>query len=103
MGVAALIGAAVTGGFVVHAYSVTQDECNDRTRTCTPRGGDAQAQGRVLGPVTTSLLVGGGVLLAAGIIWLVVDPDEAAPSTTSIFVAPAIASDHQGIVFGGTW
>lgn len=104
IGVGALIGGAVTGGFVVNAYSVMKDECDDATETCRSQEGvDAQNQGRILGPVTTSLLVGGGTLVAAGIVWLVVARTEAAPSTTSFFVAPAISGQETGFVLGGSW
>jgi hypothetical protein len=104
VGVAALIAGAVTGGLVLDAYSVTQEQCNDGTGTCTTQEGiDASERGQLLGPVTTGLLVGGSVLVAGGIIWLVVAPTEAKPSTTSLTVAPTVSHEHVGLVVGGSW
>jgi hypothetical protein len=104
VGVAALIAGAVTGGFVLDAYSVTQDQCDDGNGTCTTQEGiDASERGQLLGPVTTGLLIGGSVLVAGGIIWLVVAPTETKPSATSLSVAPAISHQHLGLVFGGSW
>lgn len=102
-GVAALIGGAVTGGLVVEAYSVVQDECFDDTETCTPDGFDAQSRGHLLGPLTTGLLVGGGVLVAAGIIWLVVARRAEEPAATSFFIGPVLTAQQQGLVLGGSW
>jgi hypothetical protein len=116
IGVAALIGGAVTGGLVVHAHSVQDAQCNDSAtaskkfgtqtilpHTCTTDGAAAESQGHSLGPATTVLLAGGGTLVAAGVIWLVAAPHETKPSTTSIVVAPAISSDQKGIVVVGAF
>ena len=113
VGAAALIGGAVTGGIVVHAYNVMKDQCND-TKTpkkvgsvvlpgnkCTKQGFDAERRGHTLGPATTVLLVGGGALVAAGVIWLVAGPHKTKHETTSFFVVPAISSEQKGVVLGG--
>jgi hypothetical protein len=103
VGVGALIASAVTGGLVVEAYSVTQEECNDETEECTQKGLDAQARGRLLGPVTTGLLIGGGALVTAGIVWLVLAPSRGEAKATSLFVSPVLSGEAQGVVLGGSW
>jgi hypothetical protein len=113
VGVAALVAGAVTGGLVLHAHSVMKDECHDPTPTragyCSQAGRDAETQGQRLGPATTGLLVGGGALVAAGVIWLIAAPRPAkAPATSagvapSLFFAPALSRQEDGVVFGGAW
>jgi len=103
VGVATLIAGAVTGGFVVDAYSVTREECNDEKEECSQPGLDAQARGRLLGPVTTGLLIGGGTLVAAGVVWLIVAPSAPKPSAASVFLVPAISMHEGGVVLGGRW
>lgn len=104
VGVGALIAGAVTGGLVLEAYSVTQDQCNQGEGTCTTQEGiDASERGQLLGPVTTGLLVGGGVLLAGGIVWLLAAPPAKKPAATSLMVTPAVTSDHAGLIVRGSW
>ncbi len=103
LGVAVLIGGAVTGGLTVEAYEVMQAQCNEEEGVCSQKGLDAQERGKVLGPVTTGLLVGGGVLVAAGVIWLVAAPTGSEPATTSFFVVPAVSGHEAGVVLGGAW
>ena len=104
VGVAALIAGAVTGALVLDAYSVTQDQCDDGKRTCaTQEGIDASERGQLLGPVTTGLLIGGGVLVAGGVIWLVVAPEKDKPATASLRLRPNVSSHHAGVVLGGSW
>lgn len=103
IGVALLVGGAVTGGIVVHDYDVAKDQCNDATRTCTREGRDAASRGQVLGPMTTTLLVGGGALVAGGVIWLIAAPSAEKPPTTSLFVAPSISGRDNGLVLQGSW
>ena len=116
IGAAMLVAGAVTGGLVVHAHSVQDAQCNDSmTMTkkfgntfiapqhCTTDGHTAESQGHALGPTTTVLLVAGGTLVAAGIIWLVAAPHETKPSTTAFFAAPILSSDQKGIVVGGAF
>ncbi|NUP06004.1 MAG: hypothetical protein HOW73_08095 [Polyangiaceae bacterium] len=102
-GVAVLLASAVTGGLVIYDYNVMNKNCNEVTG-CEPDGEEAVARGQVLGPVTTGLLVGGGALVAAGVIWLVVERTGGEePSKTSFFVAPIISSDQKGVALGGSW
>lgn len=115
VGAAAIVGGAVTGGVVVGAYNVMKDQCNDTAlpkkvgsvvlpgKTCTKEGFDAERRGRALGPATTVLLVGGGALVAAGVIWLVAGPHEAKPASSSFFVVPVVSSQQTGVVLGGDW
>ncbi|NUO48712.1 MAG: hypothetical protein HOV80_07640 [Polyangiaceae bacterium] len=103
VGVGALIAGAVTGGIVIHDHSVMEDNCDEKEGTCSQDGLDASERGQVLGPVTTSLLVAGGVLVAGGIVWFLVAPDEAEPATTSWYVVPAISSHEASVVLGGSW
>lgn len=103
VGVAALIAGAAVGGVVVNAYDVMKENCNDQLETCSPDGIEAQDQGRLLGPVTTSLLVGGGVLVVGGVVWLLLAPKAPEPATTSIYVYPIVSPRDSGLVFGGSW
>lgn len=108
VGAGALIAGAVTGGIVVHDYGVMNDQCDEELGTCSQDGLDASSRGQVLGPVTTSLLVGGGSLVAGGIIWLVLAPKaEDDPSidqgTTSFFIVPALSNHQMGAALGGSW
>jgi len=103
IGVATLVAGAVTGGLVLDAYAVTEDQCDDATRTCTPDGVEAQDRGRLLGPATTTLLVAGGALAAGGIIWLIAAPRAPSPSRAALFAAPAISTESAGVVVGGRW
>ncbi len=103
VGIGALVAGAITGGIVVHDYGVMRDECDEEAGTCSQDGLDASSRGQVLGPATTGLLVGGGVLVAAGVIWLVVAPGSPEPSTTSFFVIPAVSSHETGVVLEGSW
>lgn len=102
VGLGALIAGAVTGGVVVHDYDITEDECVDTSRTCSQRGLDAAARGRVLGPVTTGLLIGGGALVAAGVVWLIAAPRDEKQSTRA-FVAPLVSESGASVVVGGAW
>lgn len=103
VGVATLIGGVVTGALVISDYGVVQDECSDATQTCTQTGRDAAQRGQVLGPLTTGLLVGGAAIVAGGVIWLVVAGRSDAPSTASVWVAPAVAIGKSGLWVGGRW
>ncbi len=102
-GIAVLVAGAVTGGLVVEAYGVVQDECDDVTETCTRAGVDAEERGHVLGPLTTGLLIGGTALLGAGIVWLVVDRARVPAPVASLFVSPRFSSVERGLVLGGSW
>ena len=97
VGLAALIGGAVTGGLVIDAYLTTQDECNDATRTCSVAGLAAQDEGRTLGPVTTALLVGGGVLLTVGLVWRFAAPSNQQPATATLLIAPTVGPNEVGL------
>lgn len=103
VGIGALVAGAVTGGFVIHDHGVMEDNCDEEKGTCSQQGLDASARGQVLGPVTTSLLVAGGALVAGGIVWLLVAPGEKEPAATSWYFAPAISSHETGASLGGTW
>ena len=103
VGLGALIAGTVTGALVVHDHGVTRDECSDATATCSQEGLDAASRGRVLGPVTTGLLVGGGALVAAGVVWLVAAPRDDRRATRSFLVAPLASLHEAGIVLGGAW
>ena len=103
VGIAVLIGGAVTGGITVHDYGVVKDQCNDISRTCSPAGRDAETRGQVLGPVTTGLLVGGGALLAAGGIWLIATRTTGKPVATSLMVVPSLSSHEKRVVLEGLW
>lgn len=102
VGLGALLAGAITGGLVLDAYAVTQDECDDATRTCSQAGLDAQARGRDLGPWTTGLLVGGGTLVAGAAVWLVVIATRpAAPPATAFILAPSFNPNGAGLLFRG--
>lgn len=100
-GVAALLGGAVVGGFVVDAYTTTQAECDDARRVCTAEGLDAQEQGRALGPWTTGLLIGGGALVAGAVIWIVVD--RTAQPRAAVALLPAVGPGTFGVRIARSW
>ncbi len=68
IGVAALIGGAVTGIFVLKKKNLTDADCT--ATSCTQAGESAASAGRILGPVTTAALVVGAAGVAAGGVWL---------------------------------
>ncbi len=115
VGAAALIGGAVTGGIVVHAHSVMKDQCNDTSTPkkvgnvilpggrCTQRGFDAEQRGHTLGPATTALLIGGGALVTAGVIWLVARPHPTKQTSASWVVVPTISADQKGVALVGSF
>jgi hypothetical protein len=74
IGVAALIGGAVTGGLVLSNKSTFDGSvhmCGAGAPFCTTSAGDsARSTINTLGPVTTALLAAGGAGVAAGAIWL---------------------------------
>lgn len=102
VGLAAIVAGTVTGALVLDAYLTTQDECNDDTRTCSVEGSDAQDLGRTLGPPTTALLVGGSVLVAAGLVWKLLDSGPPAQQNTTLVVIPALSTSHVGLVLSYT-
>lgn len=103
-GVAALVAGAITGGLVVDAYEVTQDECDDASRTCSQAGLDAQERGRTLGPTTTGLLVGGGAMVAGAATWLLVIALRPTPSVpAALWVTPTLDPQRAGLLLGWRW
>lgn len=103
VGVGALVAGAVTGGLVIHDYGVMRDNCDEDRGECSQEGLDAADRGQVLGPVTTSLLVAGGALVAGGIVWLLVAPANDERSTTSWYLAPAVSQHETGLFVRGSW
>jgi hypothetical protein len=99
VGLASLVAGAVTGGFVIDAFLTVQDECDDEARVCSVAGDEAAARGRLLGPLTTGLLVGGGALLGAGVVWKLVDSVEPGARRTALLIAPVIAPGELGLLF----
>jgi hypothetical protein len=98
VGLASLVAGAVTGGFVIDAYLTTKDECDDRTRRCTVEEDDAADRGRLLGPLTTGLLVGGAVLGVAGLAWKLADPGESRPPAAAFWFTPVVTTSEVGLV-----
>ena len=103
VGLAALVSGAITGGLVLDAYATTQDECDDATRTCSPAGLEAQDRGQILGPVTTGLFVGGGLLVGAGVAWMLLDPADTPAEATALVVVPALGPEHVGLAVRGAF
>jgi hypothetical protein len=99
VGLAALVAGATTGGFVIDAYLTTQEECDDVARSCSPAGDAAADRGRVLGPTTTGLLVGGVVLMVTGLVWKLADPGTPRPPETSWLLTPRLTATEVGLVF----
>lgn len=103
VGLGALVAGAVTGGLTVHEHDVMIDQCDEARGTCSQEGLDASARGQILGPATTGLLIAGGALVGAAVIWLVVAPSADDPSTVSLRLEPTVASDGATLLLGGAW
>lgn len=77
VGVAALLGAGVTG-LVLQGYKKTVDDnCNRDARRCNPEGLDAASAGETLAPVNLALWLVGAVGVGAGTYLLLSSPDRA--------------------------
>ncbi|UJR85691.1 tetratricopeptide repeat protein [Sandaracinus amylolyticus] len=73
VGAAMMIGGAITGAMALSSQDTLDSTCPDRA--CPP-GYDFESEandGRTLALTTDVLLIGGGVVLAGGIVWLVID------------------------------
>jgi hypothetical protein len=70
IGLAALVGGAVTGGLTLRQKSLNDAGCSNISHTCSAAGKDAASAGQTLGATTTALLVAGVVGVGAGALWL---------------------------------
>jgi hypothetical protein len=70
IGLAALVGGAVTGGLTLHQKSLNDAGCSSLSHTCSAAGKDAASAGQTLGATTTALLVAGVAGVGAGALWL---------------------------------
>lgn len=65
IGLAAIVGGAITGAMVLGKKSTVDQNC-DSSKRCNDRGLDAADSGKTLGVITTVALAAGGVALGAG-------------------------------------
>ncbi|MEZ4446379.1 MAG: tetratricopeptide repeat protein [Polyangiaceae bacterium] len=88
LGLAGLLGGAITGGLYLKAKATAEAECQSTGASayqCSQAGLDAVDRGRTLEPINTALFVAGGVGLAAGVTFVIlghVGDDEVAASLT---------------------
>ena len=108
VGLAAVVTGAILGGIVVADHATTQDptQCSPTTLKCTPAGLSAANQGRTLGPVSTVMLVAGGVGVAVGAVWLIVRSratTTAPGATAGVAMGPVMTPGGAGFRIGGSW
>jgi hypothetical protein len=79
VGVAGIAVGAVTGGLVLGKKSIVDDpsHCDQTTHACDQTGTDAASAGQTLSTVSTVTFIGGGAVLAAGVILFFTSPARA--------------------------
>jgi tetratricopeptide (TPR) repeat protein len=93
LGAALMVSGAITGPMALSSEQTLNSMCPNRA--CPP-GYDFASEadrGRTLALATDILLISGGVVLAAGVVWFVLDLVGASPSSEPTAVAAACTTD----------
>ena len=84
VGVAAIVGGIITGAMALDAQSTLDNQCGADRRSCPPGFESTRNTGQALSAATDGLLIGGGVLVATGVVLLfVLDGGSSEPSPVS--------------------
>lgn len=84
VGVAAIVGGIITGAMALDAQSTLDTQCGADRHSCPPGFESTRDTGRALGAATDGLLIGGGLLVATGVVLLfVLDGGSSEPSPVS--------------------
>ncbi|MFO0682632.1 MAG: tetratricopeptide repeat protein [Sandaracinus sp.] len=84
VGVAAIVGGIITGAMALDAQSTLDNQCGPDRRSCPAGFESTRNTGQALGAATDGLLIGGGVLVATGVVLLfVLDGGSSEPSPVS--------------------
>jgi len=99
VGVAALVGGAIAGGFAFskHGEAVEGSPPPCVQNECNRLGDDLEKQSRRAGNVSTGLVIAGGVLVASGVVLVFALPGKAERGTPKVGVGPG------GIIVSGAF
>jgi hypothetical protein len=111
LGAAGLVGFGVSAGFGVNAATKnTQSRLHclpTDQNACDQTGVDLRNQAYSASYISTGMAVGGGTLLAAGVILFLTTPREAPPkasaSTAYTQLQPMLGPGLAGLALGGVW
>ncbi|HRI67369.1 MAG TPA: hypothetical protein PK156_24165 [Polyangium sp.] len=98
LGGAALVAGGVLGGVALSKYneSTRPEYCNAQSQCIRP-GYDLRREAQQLGNVSTGLIIGGALLAAGGLTWVLVSREPSKNTTTALIVHPS------GIAMSGRW
>jgi hypothetical protein len=102
VGALSLTAAAVSGALYVKDRSIVDNECTD-DRSCTRKGMDAAERAEVLGRVSVGNLIGGGLLVTAGVGALIGSLVMSKNEARETALVPALSHDTAAIAWTGTF
>jgi hypothetical protein len=105
VGVIGLVVGGVMGGMAISSNDDSLAECRPEDETvCSQAGFDLREDAKTQALVSTIGFIGGGVLLAAGVVMIIVAPSGDADTTgLTVEVGPTVGSEHAGLTLRGSW
>lgn len=100
VGAAGLVVGAVFGGLALGAKGTAGDNCSSDLLHCNAKGIDSLDSARTLATVSTIGFIGGGALLAGGIVLFFAAPKKEAAPAVSLALGHA---GTLGLTLGGTF
>jgi hypothetical protein len=101
VGGALLVAAAVTGTLAYVKMNNIESECPNNV--CSPGNYGDVSSARNLGTVTDTMLVGGGVLVVAGFVWLLLTKNPSESESRAPSVAGACGPGGCGLLVRGSF
>jgi hypothetical protein len=85
-------GIAALSAYLTYGNTTAPGQC-DSSNSCTQKGIDARATSFTLASISTGLVIGGGALLATGVVLLLTAPSQKGPvHSAALRVQPTGAS-----------
>lgn len=104
VGVAGLAVGGIVGALVLREKAITDEHCDDATRTCDATGVAAADRGRTLGPISTVSFIVGGLGVGVSAVWLLARPTaKSGAGAAMVSVGPVMTASGAGWRLQASW